>query len=65
MKGSQRRKHHHHKVNSLLLRYRHLTQEQQATAIEADVLIMVSLMDGEAAAKVMEQIAAKLRSKPS
>jgi hypothetical protein len=59
---AQRAKHHHHSLAALLLRYSHLTQDQMATAVEADVLRMVSLMDAEAAAKVMERIAARLRA---
>lgn len=58
---TQRAKHHHHSMAALLLRYAHLTQEQMATAIESDILRMVSLMDAEAAARVMERIAWRLR----
>lgn len=62
MKKGKRMKHHHHSLSALLLRYSHLTQDQMATAIEADVLLMVSLMDAGAAALVMDKIARKLRS---
>jgi hypothetical protein len=62
VKAKQRVKHHHHSLNALLLRYTHLTQEQQATAIESDVLRMVSLMDAEAAIRVMGKIIARLKS---
>ena len=63
MKKGKRVKHHHHSLSALLLRYSHLNQDQMASAVEGDILQIVALMDAEAAARVMEKVAQKLRNK--
>jgi hypothetical protein len=61
MKKGKRTKHHHHRVHALLVQYAHLNAEQRLEAIEADIEILASTIEGARAASVLEKIAGKLR----
>jgi len=60
-KGQRRKAHHHHRLHALLIQYAHLTDEEKAEAMEADILEIASMLDGAQAARVLDKIREKFR----
>jgi hypothetical protein len=58
----QRAHHHHHQLNTLLIQYARLTDEQKALAMESDIYAIASTLDANAASQILNKIIAKIRA---